>query len=119
MISVREPDNHYAQNNPKRPGGLTVLFVLTFLNAGGQLLSSVAGLLNGRPDKSVFDTVKIENAKLINEIKKYGQDINEDWIDIIRQMENVTLATLENFQMYSSLVFIDIWIGNIRSFQNV
>ena len=117
MISVRESDNQYAQSNPKRPKGLVVLFVLTLLNAGGQLFSSIAGVFNGRPDKSVFDAVKIENAKLINEIKKYGQDVNEEWIDIIRQMENVTLATLENFQLYSSLVLLISGLGIYGAFK--
>ena len=78
MISDHEPDDQGYQNSPKRPTGLVVLFVLTLLNAGGQLLSSVAGVFNGQPDKSVFEAVKIENAKLINEMKKYGQDINEE-----------------------------------------
>ena len=117
MISDHEPDDQGYQNSPKRPTGLVVLFVLTLLNAGGQLLSSVAGVFNGQPDKSVFEAVKIENAKLINEMKKYGQDINEEWIDVIRQMENVTLATLENFQLYSSLVLLISGLGIYGAFK--
>ena len=117
MISVHEPDGENSKKSSKRPMGLVVLFVLTLLNAGGQLLSSIAGVYNGRPDKSVFEAVKIENAKLINEMKKYGQDINEEWIDVIRQMENVTLATLENFQLYSSLVLLISGLGIYGAFK--
>ena len=119
MISVHPSDDQQSNNSSrsKRPNGLFVLFVLTVINAGSQLFTSIPGVFNGRPDKSVFEAVKIENAKLVNEIKKYGQDINEDWIDIIRQMENVTLATLENFQMYSSLVLLISGLGIYGAFK--
>ena len=117
MISVHEPDGENSKKSSKRPMGLVVLFVLTLITAGSQLFSSIAGVFNGRPDKSVFDAVKVENARLINEIKKYGQDINEEWIDIIRQMENVTLATLENFQLYSFLLLLISALGLYGAFK--
>ncbi|MBL6667799.1 MAG: hypothetical protein ISP69_03895 [Crocinitomicaceae bacterium] len=117
MISVHEPNDQKSENSPKRPAGLFILFVLTLIYTGSQLLSSVSGVFNGRPDKSVFEAVKVENARLINEIKKYGQDINEEWIDIIRQMENVTLATLENFQLYSSILLLISGLGLYGAFK--
>ena len=119
MISVHPPDNQQPKNSssPKRPTGLFVLFVLTAINTGSQLFSSVGGVFNGRPDKSVFEAVKVENARLINEIKKYGQDINEDWIDIIRQTEKITLASLENFQLFSLLILLISSLGLYGAFQ--
>ena len=119
MISVHPSDDQHSNNSSesKRPNGLFVLFVLTVINAGSQLFTSIPGVFNGRPDKSVFEAVKIENAKLVNEIKKYGQDINEDWIDIIRQMEKITLATLENFQLFSLLLLVISCLGLYGAFK--
>ena len=54
---------------------------------------------------------------MINEIKKYGQDINEDWIDIIRQTEKITLASLENFQLFSLLILLISSLGLYGAFQ--
>tara|TARA_B100001287_G_scaffold273389_1_gene276739 strand:+ start:765 stop:1307 length:543 start_codon:yes stop_codon:yes gene_type:complete len=119
MISVHQTDDQYSNNSsrPKRPNGLIVLFVLTLINAGSQLFTSVAGVFNGRPDQSVFEAVRVENAKLINELKKYGQDINEDWIDIIRQLEIITLASLENFQLFSLLLLLISGLGLYGAFK--
>jgi len=119
MISIHPTDDQQPKNSsrPKRPNGLFVLFVLTLINAGSQLFTSVSGVFSGRPDKSVFEAVKIENAKLINEIKNYGQDINEEWIDIIRQMEKITLASLENFQLFSLLLLLISSLGLYGAFK--
>jgi hypothetical protein len=118
MISIRETDiNEKEHLQPKRPKGLLVLFVLTVINSGSQLVSSVAGVFNGRPDKAVFDAVKIENSKLINEIKKFGQEVDEDWIDVIRQMEKITLASFENYQIYSLLILLISGLGLYGAFK--
>jgi len=119
MISIHPTDDQQPKNSsrPKRPNGLYVLFVLTLINAGSQLFTSISGVFSGRPDKSVFEAVKIENAKLINEIKNYGQDINEEWIDIIRQMEKITLASLENFQLFSLLLLLISSLGLYGAFK--
>ena len=119
MISIHPTDDQQPKNSsrPKRPNGLYVLFVLTLINAGSQLFTSISGVFSGRPDKSVFEAVKIENAKLINEIKNYGQDINEEWIDIIRQMEKITLASLENFQLFSLLLLLVSSLGLYGAFK--
>ena len=109
MISINNPHEKSDEVKNERPRGLLILFVLTAINTSTQLLSSVAGVFSGSADSVAMEEVKFENARLIKSFRDMGS--SEDMLEVIRKMEVITLATLENLQLMSFLMLLFSGLG--------
>ena len=117
MIEIKDA----SANEPreKRPTVLSILFVMTMISTGWQLLGFVAGVLSGKASSEDIENVKLKYADLINLLKGYGSD--EDFEPILR-MENVEIAIVENLQFFSffGILFAAVGLyGALKMYQGL
>lgn len=96
MIEIKDVSENELPK--KRPAGLSILFVMTMISTGWQLLGFLAGVVSRKASSEDIENVKLKYANLINFLKGYGTD--EDFDPILR-MENVEIAIVENLQLFS------------------
>lgn len=98
MIEIKDASLNEAPK--KRPTGLSILFVMTMISTGWQLLGFLAGVISRKASSEDIENVKLKYADLIKFLRGYGTD--EDFEPILR-MENVEIAIIENLQLFSFL----------------
>jgi len=97
----------------KRPKGLMVLLVLTWVNTFLSMVTTVFSILFIRPSANDLEREKIETAKSLIELKKLGMD---SLVDLLERIQAMTEA-MQPYFMQSNLVSLVVLIcGAIAAF---
>lgn len=91
----------------KRPIGLTILCILTIINAGLSVLSNVSSLISG-PDREMLEN---SNQILMEEAKKYEELGVDDVPILIRKLVHMYEQFFESFYTYHFIVLVIFSIG--------
>ena len=92
----------------KRPGFLTTLGVLSFVNIGFWFIMALLRMLSGpMSDEQILDQ-KIVFAEAKNELRKLGAD---SWTSLYDKLEAMTMQTNDSFYLAMFLEFVVLLIG--------
>ncbi len=80
----------------KRPKGLTILLVLTFILTFSSLLASISSLISGKPSAEYIEEERVKTAETIAELKQNGLD---SLVDVIQKMQTMTEEVYMNYTL--------------------
>lgn len=92
----------------QRPGFLTTICVLSFISIGSNLIFGLIGFLSGpQSDEELLDA-KVALAKSSSDLKSAGLD---SWVDVMDQLNRMTVEINDSFFLASVLGLIVAVIG--------
>ena len=92
----------------KRPSFLTAICVLSFITIGSNLIFGFIGLFSGPQSDEELLQAKVDLAKTSSELKTAGL---ESWVDVLDQLDRMTLEINDSFYLASILGLIVALIG--------
>ena len=93
----------------KRPKFLLVISILSFVNIGITILTSLFGALGGKPSADELEAAKLQFANSQEQLETLAQSENVDmsyWSEILTKMEIMSDNMYANFSMYNSLILL-------------
>jgi len=97
------------QVNEKRPKFLLVISILSFVNIGMTVLTSLFGVLGGKPSAEELETAKLQFAESQEKIDALAQSEKIDmsyWSEILTKMEVMSDNMYANFVTYNGLILL-------------
>lgn len=92
----------------KRPSFLTAICVLSFITIGSNLIFGFIGLFSGPQSDEELLQAKVDLAKTSSELKSAGL---ESWVDVMDQLNRMTVEINDSFYLASILGLIVALIG--------
>jgi len=92
----------------KRPSFLTAICVLSFITIGSNLIFGFIGLFSGPQSDEELLQAKVDLAKTSSELKTAGL---EPWVDVLDQLDRMTVEINDSFYLASILGLIVALIG--------
>ena len=92
----------------KRPSFLTAICVLSFITIGSNLIFGFIGLFSGPQSDEELLQAKVDLAKTSSELKTAGL---ESWVDVLDQLDRMTVEINDSFYLASILGLIVALIG--------
>ena len=92
----------------KRPSFLTAICVLSFITIGSNLIFGFIGLFSGPQSDEELLQAKVDLAKTSSELKTAGL---ESWVDVMDQLDRMTVEINDSFYLASILGLIVALIG--------
>jgi hypothetical protein len=93
----------------KRPKFLLVISVLSFVNIGITVLTSLFGAIGGNPSPEELEAAKLQFANSHEQLESLAQSEKVDlsyWSEILTKMEIMSDNMYANFSMYNSLILL-------------
>lgn len=103
-----------AQREEKRPTLLLVLCILTFINTGLTIITSLVQLVAGPSSEEQMLAEKVQLTKSANELKDAGMDA---FAGLIEQMMAMTADIQANFYMAMTVAFVAPLLGLFGALQ--
>jgi hypothetical protein len=97
------------QINPKRPKFLLVISILSFVNIGMTVLTSLFGVFGGKPSEEELETAKLQFAESHEKLDALAQSEKIDmsyWSEILTKMEIMSDNMYANFVAYNGLILL-------------
>ena len=93
----------------KRPKFLLVISILSFVNIGLSILTSLFGALAGDPSADELEAAKLQFANSQEQLETLAQSEKVDmsyWSEILTKLEVMSDNMYANFSMYNSLILL-------------
>lgn len=101
-------ENELTQQEEKRPTFLVVLCILTFINTGLNILTSLVQLISGPTSDEQLLAERVELTKATNEMKDSGMDALAGVMD---QMQAMTADIQANFYIAMTVALVAPLLG--------
>lgn len=101
-------ENELTQQEEKRPTFLVVLCILTFINTGLNILTSLVQLISGPTSEEQLLQEKVELTKAANEMKDTGMDA---LANMMEQLQAMTADIQANFYIAMTVALVAPLIG--------
>lgn len=101
-------ENELTQQEEKRPTFLVVLCILTFINTGLNILTSLVQLISGPTSEEQLLQEKVELTKAANEMKDTGMDA---LANMMEQLQAMTADIQANFYVAMTVALVAPLIG--------
>ena len=102
-------DGQEVQMNPKRPKFLAVISILSFVNIGFSMLTSIFGILGGKPSAEELEAAKLQFAESHEKLDTLAQSEKVDmsyWSEILTKLEIMSDNMYANFVSYNGLILL-------------
>ena len=93
----------------KRPKFLLVISILSFVNIGVSMLTSLFGVLGGKPSSEELEAAKLQFANSHEQLDAMAKSEKVDmsyWSDVLTKLEIMSDNMYANFSMYNSLILL-------------
>jgi len=93
----------------KRPKFLLVISILSFVNIGMTVLTSLFGVLGGKPSAEELEAAKLQFANSQEQLETLAQNEKVDmsyWSEILTKMEMMSDNMYANFFAYNGLILL-------------
>ncbi len=93
----------------KRPKFLLVISILSFVNIGVSMLTSLFGVLGGKPSSEELEAAKLQFANSHEQLDALAKSEKVDmsyWSDVLTKLEIMSDNMYANFSMYNSLILL-------------
>lgn len=93
----------------KRPKFLLVISILSFVNIGVSILTSLFGALGGKPSSEELEAAKLQFANSQEQLEALAKSEKVDmsyWSDVLTKLEIMSDNMYANFSMYNSLILL-------------
>lgn len=93
----------------KRPKFLLVISILSFVNIGVSILTSLFGVLGGKPSSEDLEGTKLQFANSHEQLEALAKSEKVDmsyWSDVLTKLEIMSDNMFANFAMYNSLLLV-------------
>lgn len=94
METIDNSSNFIQPEGNKRPQGLKILCILTFVSAGLSFLSSIFNLIGGPISPEVMEEQKVEMFKMIDELKSLEMT---SFVTMLEQVQRMTESINAHF----------------------
>jgi hypothetical protein len=94
---------------PKRPKFLLIISVLSFLNIGITILTSLFGVLGGKPSAEELEAAKLQFAESQEKLDSLAKTEKIDmsyWSEVLTKLETMSDNMYANFVAYNGLILI-------------
>ena len=93
----------------KRPKFLLVISILSFVNIGVSILTSLFGALGGKPSSEELEAAKLQFANSQEQLEALAKSEKVDmsyWSDVLTKLEIMSDNMYANFSVYNSLILL-------------
>lgn len=93
----------------KRPKFLLVISILSFVNIGVSILTSLFGALGGKPSSEELEAAKLQFANSHEQLEALAKSekVNMSyWSDVLTKLEIMSDNMYANFSVYNSLILL-------------
>jgi hypothetical protein len=94
---------------PKRPKFLLIISVLSFVNIGITILTSLFGVLGGKPSAEELEAAKLQFAESQEKLDSLAKTEKIDmsyWSEVLTKLETMSDNMYANFVAYNGLILI-------------
>lgn len=94
---------------PKRPKFLLIISVLSFVNIGITILTSLFGVLGGKPSAKELEAAKLQFAESQEKLDSLAKTEKIDmsyWSEVLTKLETMSDNMYANFVAYNGLILI-------------
>jgi hypothetical protein len=94
---------------PKRPKFLLIISILSFVNIGITILTSLFGALGGKPSAEELEAAKLQFAESQQKLDSLAQSEKIDmsyWSEVLTKLETMSDNMYANFVAYNGLILI-------------
>jgi hypothetical protein len=115
----QELEGQEVQMTPERPKFLLVISILSFVNIGFSMLTSIYGILGGKPSAEELEVAKLQFAESQEKLDALAQSENVDmsyWSEILTKLEIMSDNMYANFVAYNGLILLVAFFALIAVF---
>ena len=102
-------ESNEGQLMAKRPKFLLVISILSFVNIGVSILTTILAMISGKPNADELEAAKLQFASSQDQLATLAQSEKVDmsyWSDILTKLEIMTNNMYANFIAYNALILL-------------
>ena len=101
------------EEQPKRPKGLQVLCILTFISTGLGLLSGIGRLVSGPMSAEAIEEERVKSLDMVEEFRSTGMDYVAD---LFNQLQHMMESVNAHFYPHAVLTLVQLILGLIGAY---